>query len=269
MISAARGEPDLLVRLSGVTKVFSRGGSETRYSAVRDVDLTIAGGEFFCLLGPSGCGKSTLLHMVAGFERPTRGTIVVNGRPVVRPDASRGVVFQGDSALFPWLTAEENVLFGLKATGVPGKERQQRATDYLRLVGLYEHRHKYPRELSGGMRQRIQLARILANQPQLLLMDEPFAALDAQTRRMMQGELERIWTHDRRTVLFITHDIEEATRLGDRIGIMNQGPGAGIVDTIAVRLPRPRTNEMTEFVTLLRQVEQRFEEIASTTRVPA
>jgi NitT/TauT family transport system ATP-binding protein len=230
---------------------------------VHEVDLEVAEGEFFCLLGPSGCGKSTLLNIVAGFERPTRGEISVDGQPVTQPDASRGVIFQGDSALFPWLTAEENVLFGLRATGVEASERAERVERYLQLVGLDAHRYKYPRELSGGMRQRIQIARILANQPRLLLMDEPFAALDAQTRRHMQTELERIWSTERRTVLFITHDIEEAVKLGDRIGIMDQGPAATVVELIDNRLERPRQHLSAEFIDFLRHVEERFEQVAT------
>lgn len=230
--------------------------------AVREINLEVEDGEFFCLLGPSGCGKTTLLNMLAGFERPTAGQIEVAGAVVTRPDASRGVIFQGDAALFPWLTAEENVQFGLKAIGIAAEDRSKRVEHYLRLVGLYDHRRKYPRELSGGMRQRIQIARVLAIQPRVLLMDEPFGALDAPSRRRMQTELERIWREERRTVFFITHDIEEAVKLGDRIGIMNQGPGAVLVDVLDNRLERPRDHLSPEFVSYLRDVQRRFAHVA-------
>ena len=257
---ATSGTP--LVRLRDVSKHFSRTRASGQYLAVREINLEVEDGEFFCLLGPSGCGKTTLLNMLAGFERPTAGQIEVAGAVVTRPDASRGVIFQGDAALFPWLTAEENVQFGLKAIGIAAEDRSKRVEHYLRLVGLYDHRRKYPRELSGGMRQRIQIARVLAIQPRVLLMDEPFGALDAPSRRRMQTELERIWREERRTVFFITHDIEEAVKLGDRIGIMNQGPGAVLVDVLDNRLERPRDHLSPEFVSYLRDVQRRFAHVA-------
>src|SRR3989442_8699936 len=175
--------------------------------AVDHFSVEIEAGEFFCLLGPSGCGKTTVLKMLAGFEQPTAGKILMEGRPVTGASRDRGVVFQGDDSLYGWLTAVENVAFGLRMRHVGKTERRERAMRYLELVGLRGQERKYPAELSGGMKQRIQIARVLANEPQMLLMDEPFAALDAQTRALMQMELSNIWHATRTTVLFITHDI--------------------------------------------------------------
>ena len=181
------------------------------YGAVEHFSVDIEAGEFFCLLGPSGCGKTTVLKMLAGFEAPTAGQILMDGRPVTGASRDRGVVFQGDDSLYGWLTAVENVEFGLRMRGMsPKAERRERALRYLELVGLTGQAQKYPAELSGGMKQRIQIARALANEPKMLLMDEPFAALDAQTRALMQEELASIWQTTRTTVLFITHDIDEA-----------------------------------------------------------
>src|SRR5207244_597854 len=178
--------------------------------AVEHFSVEIEAGEFFCLLGPSGCGKTTVLKMLAGFEAPTAGQILMDGRPVRGASRDRGVVFQGDDSLFGWLTAVENVEFGLRMRGVARAERRARAMGYLELVGLRGQQQKYPAELSGGMKQRIQIARGLVNEPKMLLMDEPFAALDAQTRSLMQVELANIWRAAPPTVLFIPHDIAEA-----------------------------------------------------------
>src|SRR5215471_5049525 len=192
--------PLTLVRLAGVGKVFrSMQGSD--YTAVHGFELAIEAGEFFCLLGTSGCGKTTVLNMIAGFEPPTSGRIEIAGRAIVGPGADRGVVFQGDDSLYPWLSAVGNVEFGLKMRGVPRGERSAAARRHLELVGLKGQEHKHPAELSGGMKQRIQIARVLANEPQMLLMDEPFAALDAHTRTAMQAELLSIWRATGKTVL--------------------------------------------------------------------
>jgi NitT/TauT family transport system ATP-binding protein len=224
------------------------------YTAVERFDLDIQAGEFFCLLGPSGCGKTTVLKMLAGFEAPTAGQIVMDGRPVTGASRDRGVVFQGDDSLYGWLTALENVEFGLRMRHVPRVERRARARRYLDLVGLTGQTQKYPAELSGGMKQRIQIARVLANEPTMLLMDEPFAALDAQTRTLMQEELARIWQTTRTTVLFITHDIDEAVTLGQRIGVMRAGPASQVKGVIDVALTGARNRTDDVFLEYYRQV---------------
>jgi NitT/TauT family transport system ATP-binding protein len=224
------------------------------YHAVDGFDLDIEPGEFFCLLGPSGCGKTTVLKLLAGFEPPTAGQILMNGRPVTGASRDRGVVFQGDDSLYGWLTAVENVEFGLRMRGVRKAERRERAQHYLRLVGLTGQERKYPAELSGGMKQRIQIARALVNEPAMLLMDEPFAALDAQTRALMQLELAAIWHATRTTVLFITHDIDEAVTLGSRIGVMRAGPRADVKGVIHVALDGTRSRTDDGFLKYYKQV---------------
>ena len=216
------------------------------YPAVEHFSIDIEAGEFFCLLGPSGCGKTTILKLLAGFEAPTSGEILMDGVPVTGASRDRGVVFQGDDSLYGWLTAIENVEFGLRMRRVPKAERRERARRHLQLVGLTGQEQKYPAELSGGMKQRIQIARALVNEPKMLLMDEPFAALDAQTRALMQLELASIWQKTRTTVLFITHDIDEAVTLGTRIGVMRAGPRSrvkGVVD-VALDGARSRTDDV-------------------------
>jgi len=216
------------------------------YVAVEHFSVEIEAGEFFCLLGPSGCGKTTVLKMLAGFEGPTAGEILMDGRPVTGASRDRGVVFQGDDSLYGWLTAVENIEFGLRMRGVARPERRQRAMRYLELMGLEGQQQKYPAELSGGMKQRIQIARALVNEPKMLLMDEPFAALDAQTRSLMQEELASIWRAARTTVLFITHDIDEAVTLGTRIGVMRAGPRSDVKGMLDVALDgaRDRTDDV-------------------------
>ena len=243
-----------LVRLAGVGKVFrSLEGSE--YVAVRGFDLDIEAGEFFCLLGTSGCGKTTILNMIAGFEQPSTGKIEMGGHAVRGPGADRGVVFQGEDSLYPWLSALGNVEFGLRMRGLPRRERTERARRHLDLVGLTGQDHKHPPELSGGMKQRIQIARVLANEPLMLLMDEPFAALDAHTRAAMQRELIKIWRATGKTVLFITHDIDEAVTLATRIGVMHAGPASrlkGIIDVTLSDWERERTHD--RFIAVYRRV---------------
>jgi NitT/TauT family transport system ATP-binding protein len=226
------------------------------YVAVEHFSVEIAAGEFFCLLGPSGCGKTTVLKLLAGFESPTAGEILMDGRPVTGADRDRGVVFQGDDSLYGWLTAAENVEFGLRMQGVARAERRERAMRYLELVGLKGQQHKYPAELSGGMKQRIQIARALVNEPTMLLMDEPFAALDAQTRALMQEELASLWRGTRTTVLFITHDIDEAVTLGTRIGVMRAGPRSDVKGVLEVALRGARDRTDDTFLRYYKQVHE-------------
>jgi NitT/TauT family transport system ATP-binding protein len=256
-----------LVRLSGVSKVF-RTLQGRDYVAVRDLDLEIAAGEFFCLLGTSGCGKTTVLNLVAGFERATAGSVEIAGRAIEGPGADRGVVFQGDDSLYSWLTAIANVEFGMRMRGVSRGDRQDRARRYLDLVGLAGQDDKHPSELSGGMKQRIQIARVLANEPEILLMDEPFAALDAQTRGVMQQELLKIWRATGKTVLFITHDIDEAVILATRLGVMHAGPASRLKGVIPVELEDHQRDRTADgFIGVYRRVHAMIrEEIAIATR---
>jgi len=242
-----------LVSFRDVQKIY-RSLQGVDYPAVEHFDVDIEAGEFFCLLGPSGCGKTTVLKMLAGFEAPTTGEIVMQGRPVTGASRERGVVFQGDDSLYGWLTAVENVEFGLRMRGMARSERRRRAMRFLDLVGLTGQEQKYPAELSGGMKQRIQIARALVNEPTMLLMDEPFAALDAQTRSLMQAELAAIWRATRTTVLFITHDIDEAVTLGTRIGVMRAGPRSQVKGVIDVALDGARSRTDDVFLKYYRQV---------------
>jgi NitT/TauT family transport system ATP-binding protein len=203
-----------------------------------DVSLSVSAGEFLCVLGPSGSGKSTILNLLAGLLRPTRGRIVCGDREVTSPSPERALVFQ-DAALFPWLTVRGNVEFALRLQGLDARARAARSEELLRLVHLWRFRESYPHELSGGMRQRGGIARALASDPAVLLMDEPFAALDAQTREILQAEVERIWAATRKTVIFITHNVREAVRLADRVVLMGTRPGR-IIHEARVDLPRPR-----------------------------
>jgi NitT/TauT family transport system ATP-binding protein len=246
------------VQLSNVEKSYrSMQGSD--YTAVRDFNLKIEPGEFFCLLGTSGCGKTTVLNMLAGFEHATSGGIEVGGKPINGPGADRGVVFQGEDSLYPWLSALGNVEFGMRMRGVSRAERLDRSQYYLELVGLKGQGHKYPAELSGGMKQRIQIARVLANEPQMLLMDEPFAALDAHTRTSMQRELVRIWHATKKTVLFITHDVDEAIILATRIGIMHAGPASKLKAVIDVDLnDTERDRAHDRFIEVYRDVHAKI-----------
>jgi NitT/TauT family transport system ATP-binding protein len=214
---------------------------------IRNLSFDIKSGEFFVLLGPSGCGKSTVLSLVAGFERPTSGEVLAGGRLVEGAGRDRVVIFQDSDSLYGWLSVVDNVAFPLRVAGVSQKDRHKRALAALKLVGLRGHEAKYPGELSGGMKQRTQLARALVLDSPILLMDEPFASLDAQTRSILQDELVQLSIQMRRTVLFITHDISEAILLGDRVGVMRAGPGSSIKDLFDITLPRPRRRSGVEF----------------------
>jgi len=242
-----------VIEIRGVHKEFVKG--ERRVLALQDIDLTVAQHEFVAILGPSGCGKSTLLNMVAGFDHPTRGTVKVEGEPILEPSPRRCVVFQ-EPALFPWLTVMDNVVFGPKTRAQPAAEYRARAAQIIEQVGLRGFEASYPAELSGGMRQRVGIARVLIMEPRVLLMDEPFGSLDAQTRTLMQELLLALWERHHQTVLFITHDIEEALLLADRVCVMTARPGR-IKKSIEVRMPRPRSIELTmspEFNVLRREV---------------
>lgn len=225
--------------------------------ALDGVDLEIGENEFLTILGPSGCGKSTLLNIIAGFDHPTGGEIRLDGKIIDNPGPDRGVVFQ-EYALFPWLSVAENIEFGLRERGVPKAERKLRVQTQIVSVGLRGFENRFPHELSGGMRQRVALARVLVNDPKMLLMDEPFAALDAQTRTLMQSELLRVWSAERRTALFITHNIEEAVLLGDRVVVMTARPGR-IKDIVPVKLARPRDVTSAEFNETRRYVSSLLE----------
>jgi NitT/TauT family transport system ATP-binding protein len=246
--------------LEGVSVTFNA-GKPNEFSALGDADLTVRRGEFYCLLGPSGCGKSTILNLVAGFTRPTAGTIRMGSRRIVDAGPDRVVVFQDvTNALFPWLRTDENVAFGLSIQGVPKKETAQRVGQLLELVGLKDHAHKFPYELSGGMKQRSQLARALVVEPEVLLMDEPFAALDAISKRILQKELLRIWQHYRMTVLYITHDVGEAILLGQRVAVMRRGPSSRIKQEFPVDLPYPRRSTDPAVTAIYAKVEASLEE---------
>jgi NitT/TauT family transport system ATP-binding protein len=242
-----------MIEIEGVWKEFAKG--ERRVLALEDITLSVAEREFVAILGPSGCGKSTLLNMVAGFDRPTRGVVKVDSVEIVDPSPRRGVVFQ-EPALFPWFSVMENVLFGPKTQRQAAVDYRRRAEQIIEQVGLRGFEASYPAELSGGMRQRVGIARVLIMQPQVLLMDEPFGSLDAQTRMLMQELLLQVWERHHQTVLFITHDIEEALLLADRVCVMTARPGR-IKKSIDVGIPRPRAIEVTtspEFNALRREV---------------
>jgi NitT/TauT family transport system ATP-binding protein len=222
--------------LHAISMIYSQRGQ--RFAALRDVSIDIQTGEFISLVGASGCGKTTLLRIVDGLVTPTHGQVWVDGRPVTKPGPDRGFVFQQD-ALFPWRTVRDNIVFGLEVQGKPKRESRERAQALVRLVGLAGFDQHFPHELSGGMRQRANLARALTIDPDILLMDEPFAALDAQTREIMQSELLRIWRSNRKTVMFVTHQIDEAVYLADRVVVMTSRPGQ-IKAILDVDIPRPR-----------------------------
>lgn len=245
------------IHVEDVSIVFGEG--QSRHIAVSDISIDIAPGEFVCLLGPSGCGKSTLLNSVAGYVAPSNGQVLVDGKAVTEPGPDRGMVFQQYS-LFPWKTVRENVAFGPKILG--RAEPEAVADTMIAMVGLAKFGNRYPAELSGGMQQRVGIARALATYPNVLLMDEPFGALDSQTRHMMQESLLEIWSEFGITVLFVTHDIDEAVFLGDRVLVMSASPGRIIAD-IAVDLPRPRNFDMANdeaFLRLRRQCHDQIRE---------
>jgi NitT/TauT family transport system ATP-binding protein len=230
-----------LLEISGLSKSFPPRNGGGPNAALRDVTLSVEEGEFVCLVGPSGCGKSTLLNIVAGLEAPSSGTVRVGGREVATAGSDRGMVFQ-EAALFPWLNVLANIEFPLKSLGVPRAERRERAIQFLRMVHLTKFAEAYVHELSGGMRQRVAIARALAMDPNILLMDEPFAALDAQTRDILHEELQHIWQETRKTILFVTHNVREAAYLADKVAIFSAHPGT-IKRVLAINYPHPRDKE--------------------------
>jgi NitT/TauT family transport system ATP-binding protein len=249
-----------LIRIRDVAMSYPAKQDDQRVNILAGVDLDIHEGEFHVLLGPSGCGKSTLLNIIAGLALPTGGSVTMKGEPVRKPGRDRGLVFQNaDAAIFPWLTVRENVEFGPRMAGVSKATRRGIAAKYIELVGLRGHEDKFPHELSGGMKQRTQIARLLANDSSVLVMDEPFGALDAHTRRVMQNELVRTWRETGKTVVFVTHDIQEAILLGQRIHIMSTAPEARIFKTYRVELPYPRVETDTRFVALLARIQSHFD----------
>ncbi len=252
---------EVSLSIEHMAKVFPKG--EEQLVALEDINLKVMDGEFVCILGPSGCGKTTLLRIIAGLEKKTEGKISLKGVEVTGPGPDRGMVFQ-EFALFPWRTVRRNVEFGLEIKGVPLDKRNEVSQKYIDLVGLKGFEDSHPNQLSGGMKQRVGIARALANEPAILLMDEPFGALDAQTRNQMQKELLRIWEETRKTVIFITHSVDEAVFLSDRVIVLTSRPGK--VKTVhMIDLPRPRDRASQDFInlrkTILDELEQQREGI--------
>ena len=238
------------IAITNLSKTFE--GSDRSVPALQDINLSLLQGEFVCLLGPSGCGKSTLLNAIAGFIQPSTGEIIVDGRQVSEPGPERGVVFQ-EYAIFPWMTVSRNIAFGLEIKGASAVEIRERVDVLLQTLGLAEFRDRFPKDLSGGMRQRVAIARLLAIDSPVMLMDEPFGALDALTRRTLQDELLRIWRESGKTILFVTHSIEESLYLGSRIVVMTYRPGT-IKRNQIVTMPHPRDPAGVEFNELKREL---------------
>jgi NitT/TauT family transport system ATP-binding protein len=253
----------MTIDIRGLGKVFPKG--KKTITAIDGFDLQIGEGEFVCLLGPSGCGKTTVLRLVAGLEAKSAGSIKVQGREVVSSGPERGMVFQ-EFALFPWRTVRKNIEFGLELRGAHEDRRKAVSSRLIDLVGLEGFEDAHPKELSGGMKQRVGIARALANEPAVLLMDEPFGALDAQTRNLMQKELLRIWSATKKTILFVTHSVDEAVFLADRIVVMTARPGK-VREIISVGLPRPRDRTSREFIAVrgkvLAELDEEFEKARS------
>jgi len=236
--------------IKGLNKTFPK--ERDKLTAIQDFNLEVKDEEFVCVLGPSGCGKTTLLRIIAGLETKTDGSIQLDGKEIIGPGSDRGMVFQ-EFALFPWRSTRKNIEFGLEIRKISAKEREKIAQKYIDLVGLRGFENSHPYELSGGMKQRVGIARALANEPKVLLMDEPFGALDAQTRNLMQKELLRIWKETKKTVIFITHSVDEACYLADRIVVMTSRPGT-IKEIFDIEWERPRDRASVEFATLRKKI---------------
>ncbi|MGZ5871969.1 MAG: ABC transporter ATP-binding protein [Bradyrhizobium sp.] len=243
-----------ILTIRGVTKRFAVGDGEVE--ALAPIDLTIPEGEFVCMIGASGCGKSTLLRIIAGFEEPTTGDVSMHGKAITGPGSDRGMVFQ-DYALFPWMTVRQNISFGPRQRQLPREEIAKTTDEFVRMVGLERFADRYPNQLSGGMKQRVAIARVLANNANILLMDEPFGALDALTREQLQHELLQIWKRTGVTTIFVTHSVEEAVLLADRVLVMSAGPGR-IDSDFRIDLARPRDVSSPEFNALRRDIARRL-----------
>jgi len=250
---------EVSISFKGLSKVFIKG--KKRVVALQGFSLDVKKGEIVCLLGPSGCGKTTVLRILAGLDTPSSGDVLLNGKSIRNAGPDRGMVFQ-EFALFPWRTVRKNIEFGLEVKGVPPEKRSELSSRYIDLVGLKGFEDSHPKELSGGMKQRVGIARALANEPAVLLMDEPFGSLDAQTRNLMQKELLRIWAATGKTILFVTHSVDEAVFLADRIVVMTARPGM-VREVIEVGLPRPRDRTSREFIAVrgkvLTELDEEFE----------
>ncbi len=242
------------LQITDVTKTFQIGADQVQ--ALRAVNLTIGKGEFVCLIGASGCGKSTLLRIIAGFEQPSSGVVSLYENAIAGPGSDRGMVFQ-DYALFPWMTVRENIAFGPRQKGLAKKYVNEITDEYLNMVGLEKFAERFPMQLSGGMKQRVAIARVLANECEVLLMDEPFGALDALTRESLQQELLEIWARTHVTIIFVTHSVEEAVLLSDRVVVMTAGPGRIEAD-VAIELARPREVSAIDFNQVRRDITQRL-----------
>jgi NitT/TauT family transport system ATP-binding protein len=245
------------IECQSVRKTYRDAAEDTEVLALDGLTLDIEPREFLTLLGPSGCGKSTLLNILAGFEKPDAGKVLLNGVPIERPGPDRGVVFQ-DYALFPWLNIQQNVEYGLREKGLAKSETHAIAQRFLAMVGLSGFERRFPHELSGGMRQRVALIRVLAIDPKILLMDEPFAAVDAQTRMILQEELQRLWMQTLKTVVFVTHSVDEAIYLADRVTVMTARPGV-VKAIVPIELPRPRDSTSDGFNHYRRAITQLIE----------
>lgn len=253
---------DIVLYIENLEKIFEK--DEDTLVAIHDFNLEVSNGEFVCVLGPSGCGKTTLLRIIAGLVDPSGGRILLNGKKIEGPGSDRGMVFQ-EFALFPWRTVRKNIEFGLEIKNITKEERHATSQKYIELVGLSGFENSHPYELSGGMKQRVGIARALANDPSILLMDEPFGALDAQTRNQMQKELLRIWKETGKTVVFITHSVDEAVYLSDRIVVMSPRPGT-VADIFEITLPRPRDRANVEFASLRKSILSEIENMANASK---
>jgi NitT/TauT family transport system ATP-binding protein len=241
--------------LKDVNKTFH--SQQKKLEVVEDINFQVDDGEFLCLIGPSGCGKTTILRMIAGLDFPTKGEISENGNPITGPSPERGFVFQQYS-LFPWRTVLDNIAFGQEVRGVDAEERYINARNYIELVGLSDFQDSYPHQLSGGMKQRVAIARALANDPLALLMDEPFAALDVMTRHKLQAELVRIWQEEHKTIIFVTHNVDEAVFLADRVVVLSKSPGK-IIKSYRIGFERMRDRSSPEFIGLKKEITELLE----------
>ena len=257
--------PVVIMAQKGSHKTFPKEDGEM--VAIDDFNLDVREGEFLCILGPSGCGKTTLLRMIAGLESPTSGELLLNGNPISKPGSDRGMVFQ-EFALFPWRTVRKNIEFGLEVKKIRAIERAEISQRFIDLVGLNGFENYHPYQLSGGMKQRVGIARALANEPTILLMDEPFGALDAQTRNLMQKELLRIWKETKKTVIFITHSVDEAVYLADRIVVMTTRPSK-IKEIFEIKTERPRDRASLDFANMRKRILAELEkEVVTIPNIP-